>query len=269
MRPMRAFFKKTLVSLVAMLIVAPTLLVMFKPKPTEATVPAAILIDIQRWIEFFKDEEFKITKDEVRQIIIKEVTKKMIEKIIGGEQGGVAGGGKAFVDDYYQFLYTDNEKDTRRYVDDEFDRLFPSYIDSSIKQAVKDMYDQNAQLVPDDCIDVRTIDFANDPDAAKKLIKASQFGCNEITAQAILYSQSLGYQALLQKQAELELQSNAGLVVKGEDNNLEQSGWVLQGIISGALAAVYNVQVNNESAISSIIGSFVDQLLDEILDKQY
>ncbi|MFO0705056.1 MAG: hypothetical protein U0517_03810 [Candidatus Andersenbacteria bacterium] len=243
---------------------------LLKPQPAKAQIENFTILDIQRWIEFFQVEAQKVTKDEIRQIVIKEVTKKMIEKIIGGQQGGIAGGGSAFVDDYYRYLYTENEKDTRRYVDNEFDRLFPSYIDPSIKKAIKDLYDQNARLVPDNCVDARTINFAGDPDAANKLAQAAQFGCNEISAQLLLDAQARGYDALMQKAAELELQSNQGLVNKDEDSNPhKQSGVVYSGVIQGALAAVYNVQVNNESAISSVIGAFVDQLLDEILDQQY
>jgi len=240
-----------------------------KPKEAKAQVINYTVGDMQRWIEFYQLEAQEVTVDQIRQIVIKEVTKKMIEKIIGGEQGGIAGGGSAFVDDYYKYMFTDTEKDTRAYIDDEFDRLFPSYIDSSIKQAIKDEYDQSAELVPDDCVDIRTINFASDPDATTKLVKAAQFGCNELSAQIMLHAQALGYEALMQKAAELELQSNQGLVNKGEDNKLKQSGVVYSGIIQGALEAVYGVQINNESAISSVIGAFVDQLLDELLDQEY
>ncbi len=248
---------------------------MTRPKPAKAQIAAAIVVDIQRWIQFFKDEGFKITIDEVRQIVIKEVTKKMIEKIIGGQQGGIAGGGSAFVSDYYKYLYTDNDKDTRTYIDEQFDKLFPSYIDPAIKQQIKSSFDDQASIVPSSCVDPSSIDFINDPDATTKLVHAAQLGCNQLSAQVLLYGQALAYNDRLQNQSAQELQANSGLVNKSDDeqgkkrNILKQSGVVYSGVIQGALAAVYGVQINNQSAISSVIGSFVDQLLDELLNTQY
>lgn len=265
---MRRFI--SLIVMAALLMSTAALYDLSRPQKAQAQIINFTTLDIQRWIEFWQTESQEITVDQIRQIVIKEVTKKMIEKIIGGENGGVAGGSSAFVDDYYQYLYTENEGDTREFIDNEFDRLFPSYIDPSIKEAIKDQYSSDANFIPTDCVDVRSIDFLNDPDAADQLARAAQIGCNEISSQLVLHAQALGYNALLQKQAELELESNDGLVNKDEDSNtLKQSGVVYSGIIQGALEAVYGVQINNESAISSIIGAFVDQMLDEILDQEY
>jgi hypothetical protein len=112
-----------------------------------------------------------------------------------------------------------------------------------------------------------SIDFQNDPEASTKFLLALQFGCNNASAAAILYELSIDKFDELSNAAEAEAIANSGAVSKDEDNKLTQSGIVYEGIVQGALSALYAVQYNNESAVSSIIGAFLDQVLDEILDQ--
>lgn len=234
--------------------------------------------DISRILEFYQTEMQEISVDLVRKIIIEQVTKKMIEKVVGGNSGGIGGGAGgtsnngsgALVSDYRQFLYNESAKDTNEYIDSEFDRTFPSYIDPSVKDRVKKQYDPDASLVADNCVDASTIDFENDQDATKKLRAASQPGCNNLSAAAMLQDMAALQFALITDASRQEVVANAGLVKKDEKSNrLQQSGSTYEGIIQSMLQGVVDVQTNNESAYSSIIGAMVDQLLDEILDQEF
>ena len=194
----------------------------------------------------------------------------MIDKIIGGENGGVAGEGSAFINDYGQYIYGETNKDVRSFIDDEFDRQFPSHIDPGIKEGVKRQYDRSASYIASDCVDAQTIDFRGDDDALNKLMRSLQPGCNEVTAQVILQNQSRNYALALVEQAKTEAAANEGLTIKDEKNNtLKKSGVELEGLIQGAEQAVYDVQTRSESAVSSVIGSFVDKIIEELADKTY
>jgi|GEM_PF-5067283 len=240
-----------------------------RPKKAQATgIPVIEEFDIQGWIRFFQTEAQEITVDQVRKIVIEQITKKVIDKIIEGNAGGVAGGGSAFVRDYSHYIWDQAANDNGSFIDDEYDALFPSYIDPALKQDLKGIYNGSFDVVPNDCIDIDSISFDTDPDALNKVQKYLQFGCNNATAMALLRQQAaLNYYAITQA-SQTELQANQGFANKDEDTNeIKKPGTIYDSAISGAIQAVYDVQTNNQSALSSIIGSFVDQLIDEIIDE--
>lgn len=234
--------------------------------------------DLSRILEFFEIELQEISVDLVRKIVIEQVTKKMIEKIIGGQQGGIGGNTSAasnngqggMIADYGQFIFYEANKDVLTYIDEEFERQFPSTIDASIKDAIKQQYEVNPQYVPDDCVDIKTIKYGSDEDAYEKTLKAVQPGCNNLSAQVMLYELAAMKNSQIIEASKTEAVANSGLLKKDEkDNLIEQAGPVLEGIVQAMLQSVADVQTNNESAVASIIGSLVDQLLDEILDQSF
>ena len=246
-----------------------------KQQQAKAVFPVEVLLDFARVLEFVEVEAQEITVDQIRKMVIEQATKKVIEKIIYGG-GGVSDGSSAFsgngegsfIIDYSQYLYREPEKDVRAYVDVLYDKYLPSYIDSSIKKHARERYDPDYSPIPSDCVDIETID-PNASGAHGDLLKSLQFGCNDLSAAAFLYGASDGRFQELTNAAEAEAIANSGVLAKNEETNkLEQSGVVYEGIVQGALAAVYNVQTESESAISSIIGAFLDQVLDEILSQK-
>ncbi|MDP2587830.1 MAG: hypothetical protein Q8P33_03610, partial [bacterium] len=62
-----------------------------RPHKAEAQILNSTILDAQRWVEFWQVEAQEITTDQIRKIVIKQVTKKVIDKIVGGESGGVSG----------------------------------------------------------------------------------------------------------------------------------------------------------------------------------
>ena len=117
-------------------------------------------------------------------------------------------------------------------------------------------------------MDVRTIDFKNDPQALVKLDRAAQSGCNDQSALAILTGISSEKSQQIVEASKTEAIANKGVVSKDEKTNeLKQSGIVYEGIVQGAIEAVYNVQTESQSAVSQIIGALVDQVIDEILSQ--
>src|SRR3990167_10592656 len=136
-----------------------------KPRQTSATIPAAILVDIQRWIEYFKNEAGKITMDEVRRIVVQQVTKKLVQKIIDELD--------VFVKNYKDYIYNESSSDTLRYVDSMFDRFFASYIDPAVKNAVKQYYYGDYVPVPNDCLDIDSINVG-DGNSLEKTLKYLQ-----------------------------------------------------------------------------------------------
>ncbi len=247
-------------------------------RQAQAQLAVAIVVDPPRIQEFFEVEIQEISVDLVRKIILEQVTKKMIEKVVGGQQGGIGGntmaasnGGQgAMISDYGDYLYTEANADVEQFIDEQFDKQFPSYIDPSIKDEVKIRYQDDPQLTPDNCVDFRTIEFGTDPDALDKFGRSLQIGCNELTAQIGLAQLAALKHSSIVEASKIEATSNSGLLKKDEKSNkIKQSGATYEGIIQSMLQGVVDVQTNNESAVSSIIGALVDQLLDEILDQEF
>jgi hypothetical protein len=247
-------------------------------KEAQAQVINFTIGDLMRELEFYIVEEQEILVDLIRKVIIEQITKNVIERVIGGQNGGIGGGGGgtsgngsgAFISDYSQFLYVEAAIDTQNSIDDRYSGDLPTYMDPAVRQLALDSFDPDYNLVPDDCVDMSTIDIANDPDALIKLDKSLNFGCNELSAQYYLLMRAAQQYALVVNASEVEALANAGAVKKDEDTNeLKQSGIVYQGIVQGALAAVYNVHTENESAVASILGAFADQLIDQILDQEF
>jgi hypothetical protein len=246
-------------------------------REASAQFAVEVILDIPRIEQFFETEIQEIAKDQIRKTIMEQVTKKMIEKIIGGQNGGIGGGSGgssgngqgALIVDMGQFLYEEADEDTQRYIDQEYDRQFPSYIDPSIKDQIKITFDSQAQVTPDDCIDIDQIDGSSE-DATQRLQRYIQPGCNDLSAQVILSQHALQFNVAVSEASKIEAIANAGLVKKDEQTNqIKQSGQVYDAIIASLLQGVVDVQTNNESAVSSIIGALVDQLLDELLGQEF
>jgi hypothetical protein len=246
-------------------------------REASAQFAVEVILDIPRIEQFFETEIQEIAKDQIRKTIMEQVTKKMIEKIIGGQNGGIGGGSGgssgngqgALIVDMGQFLYEEADEDTQRYIDQEYDRQFPSYIDPSIKDQIKITFDSQAQVTPDDCVDIDQIDEGSE-DATQRLQRYIQPGCNDLSAQLILTQRTLQFNVAVSEASKIEAIANAGLVKKDErTNEIKQSGQVYDAIIASLLQGVVDVQTNNESAVSSIIGALVDQLLDEILGQEF
>jgi len=239
-----------------------------------ATLPVISLFGVTDYLNRLLDEVDEITVDQIRKLIIKEITKKVIEKVIYGEGGGTGIGGalgtsgsgsSAFINDYYQFLFAASSEDVRGYIDEAYSKYLPSYISPEAKQVALDRFDPNYNPIPDDCVDFRTIS-ADDPDAFEKWLRALQPGCYDSSAAMFLIEKSdKKYQEAVEA-AKAEAEANNGLVSKDEKSNkLKQSGVVYEGIVQGALEAVYDVQTSSNSAVSQIIGALVDQVIDEVL----
>lgn len=235
-----------------------------RPRTAEAysAIPVFETVEWQSWVRFWQTEAQEISMDEVRRIVIQQVTKKLVEKIL--EELDV------FVKKYKDYIYNEAGSDTLRYVDSMFDTFFASYIDPAVKNAVKQYYYGDYNPVPPDCVDIDTINFAEDDNALEKTFKYAQIGCNELSAQMIAMEYAFRNYVSTTVSSQVELLVNKGLVKKDElTDELGQSGEVYTAMIDGAMQAIFDVQTNNESAISSIIGAFVDQLLDELLDQQF
>ncbi len=234
--------------------------------------------DLESIMQFIETEAQEIAVDQIRKIVMEKLLEKMIDKIVGGQDGGTGGGSGggsgdgqgAFIKDYEQFLLVEAAKDTTSFIDSDFDSLFPSYIDSSVKDDVKEFFEPNAQVVPDDCVDLDSIDFENDEDPETKLIKAAQPGCNELTASLILHDRAQVMFSRIYDESKTQAIANQGFVKKDEDTNeLQQSGSTYESIIQANIQGIVDVQTNNESAYSSIIGALLDQALDGLLEKEY
>lgn len=232
-----------------------------RPKPAQAIIPVLEDADIHRWIQFWQTEAQEISMDEIRSIVIQQVTKKLVEKIL--EELDV------WVKKYKDYIYSEASDDTLRYVDSMFDAFFASYIDPAVKNAVKQYYYGDYNPVPNDCVDPDSINLG-DGNYLEKTLKYAQYGCNNLTAAAIATEYAFRNYVSTTVSSQVELLVNKGLVKKDEKTDeLGQSGEVYAAMIDGAMQAVFDVQTNNESAISSIIGAFVDQLLDELLDEEF
>lgn len=242
----------------------------------KATVPVTDLFCVTCYLNRLLDEVDEITVDQIRKLVIKEITKKVIEKVIYGEGGGTGiggalgtsgGGSGAFINDYAQFLYVAASEDVRSYIDSAYSQYLPSYISPDAKTVAQDRFDPNYSPIPSDCVDFRTIGD-DDPEAFEKWLKALQPGCYDASASAFLIQVSEKKYAEIVEASKTEALANAGTAAKDEKTNkLKQSGIVYQGIVQGALEAVYNVQTQSESAVSQIIGALVDQVMDEILSE--
>jgi hypothetical protein len=247
-------------------------------KEAQAQVINFTIGDLMRELEFYITEEQEILVDMIRKVIIEQITKNVIERIIGGQNGGIGGGGGgtsgngsgAFISNYSQFLYTEAATDTRNFVDESYERDLPTYMDPEVTRLTIDGFDPDYNLVPDDCVDMSTIDIANDPEALIKLDLSLNFGCNELSAQYLLLMRAAQQYALVVNASEVEALANAGAVKKDEETNeLKQSGIVYQGIVQGALAAMYNVHTESESAVASVLSAFADNLIDQLLDQEF
>ncbi|MFH0830581.1 MAG: hypothetical protein V1895_00790 [Parcubacteria group bacterium] len=258
----RRFGKQTVAILVALgLLIGVSGVDLARPKQAQAIIPVLEDADIHRWIQFWQTEAQEITMDEVRRIVVQQVTKKMVEKILDELD--------VFVKKYKDYIYGEAGNDTLRYVDTMFDAFFASYIDPAVKNAVKQYYYGDYNPVPNDCVDPDSINLG-DGNVLEKTLKYVQVGCNELSAQMIATEYAFRNYVSTTVSSQVELLVNKGLVKKDEKTDeLGQSGEVYAAMIDGAMQAVFDVQTNNESALSSIIGAFVGQMLDEILDSEY
>lgn len=249
-----------------------------KQRQAKAQIINFTVGDLESILQFIETEGQEITKDQIRKIIMEKLVEKMTDKIVGGESGGIGGGAGgttgggqgAFINDYFQYIYAEASDDVSDQIDNAYDALFPSYINNDIKELVKQEFDDQPDLVADDCQDASSIDFTSDLNAADKLDKALQLGCNGVTAIAILDTYAGTLQSMIAQASITEALANEGLVKKDEKTNkLEQSGQTYEAIIQAQYQGLTDVQTNNESSFSNIIGALLDQVLDQLLDKSY
>src|SRR3990167_8269415 len=109
---------------------------LFANQKVRAQVETNELVSVPADLNRLLDEIDQISVDQIRKIVIKEITKKVIEKVIYGDNGGIGIGGAlgssgngsgAFVQDYARFLYTAANEDTQRFIDVSYDKYFPNY----------------------------------------------------------------------------------------------------------------------------------------------
>ncbi len=273
---------KTLFAIVSLviLVLAGTLSLGFAEQHNQARAQIInfTIGDLESILQFEVTEIQEIVVDQIRKLIMEQLLNKMVDKIVGGEDGGVGGGAGgtsgegqgAFIKDYGQFIYGEAAKDTTGFVDQEFDRIMPSYMDPAIKDEVKKLYDPDYDIIPTDCEDITNIDFNSEESQYDKAAKAIQWGCTGITAQSELMSRAAGLFNAIANNSRVEAIANKGFVKKDEETNqLQQSGATYEGIIQSNLQGLVDVQTNNQSAVSSIIGALLDQVLDQLLSKNY
>lgn len=244
----------------------------------QAQIENYTLGDLGRTLEFDVTEIQEIVVDQIRKLVMEQLLNKMVDKIVGGQDGGVGGGAGgtsgegqgAFIKNYGQFIYGEAAKDTNRFIDDKYDEIMPSYMDSQIKEPIKDYFSPDFNPIPDDCVDINSIDFNSDEDQYDKIFKAIQPGCDPLTAQSILFTWASGTYSQIANTSAVEAIANKGFVKKDEQiNQLQQAGSTYDAIIKANVQGLVDVQTNNQSAVSSIIGALLDQVLDQLLSKSY